>query len=105
MAVSDSLYYLKQTVNNACGTIAVLHSLANNLDIVAPGGVAAGWLGGTGCMSPHLHSQQPVFLKLPAPAPPPASPVLPGPSCVLLKVALLPPPPAASHYPSSRDLH
>ncbi|GLG92819.1 hypothetical protein R5R35_007471 [Gryllus longicercus] len=30
--VSESLFYIKQIVNNACGTIALLHSVANNLD-------------------------------------------------------------------------
>jgi len=28
-AVSDKVYYTKQTIGNACGTIAVLHALAN----------------------------------------------------------------------------
>lgn len=30
--VPPSLYYMKQTISNACGTIAMLHSLGNNRD-------------------------------------------------------------------------
>ncbi|XP_011872337.1 PREDICTED: ubiquitin carboxyl-terminal hydrolase isozyme L3 [Vollenhovia emeryi] len=30
----DSLYYMKQCISNACGTIALLHSVANNLDAI-----------------------------------------------------------------------
>lgn len=32
--VSDKVYYLKQYVQNACGTIALIHSIANNTDTV-----------------------------------------------------------------------
>lgn len=28
--VSDNVFYLKQIVTNACGTIALIHSVANN---------------------------------------------------------------------------
>ncbi|KAL4230455.1 Ubiquitin carboxyl-terminal hydrolase isozyme L3 [Mactra antiquata] len=28
----DGVYYMKQTVGNACGTVAVIHALANNTD-------------------------------------------------------------------------
>lgn len=28
--VSDEIYFLKQYVSNACGTIALIHSVANN---------------------------------------------------------------------------
>ncbi|TPX51121.1 hypothetical protein SeMB42_g01027 [Synchytrium endobioticum] len=41
--VSDKLYFTKQTIANACGTIGILHSLANNVDILqidANGGLA-----------------------------------------------------------------
>jgi len=30
--VSDNVFYLKQNVTNACGTIALIHSVANNDD-------------------------------------------------------------------------
>jgi len=29
---SQAIYFLKQTVGNACGSIAVIHSIANNLE-------------------------------------------------------------------------
>jgi hypothetical protein len=28
----DNVYFLKQLVTNACGTIALVHSVANNVD-------------------------------------------------------------------------
>lgn len=30
----DSVYHMKQYISNACGTIALLHSVANNLDVI-----------------------------------------------------------------------
>ncbi|XP_011690620.1 PREDICTED: ubiquitin carboxyl-terminal hydrolase isozyme L3 [Wasmannia auropunctata] len=32
--VPDSVYHMKQSISNACGTIALLHSVANNLDAI-----------------------------------------------------------------------
>ncbi|XP_012228476.1 ubiquitin carboxyl-terminal hydrolase isozyme L3 [Linepithema humile] len=32
--ISDSVYHMKQSISNACGTIALLHSVANNLDSI-----------------------------------------------------------------------
>ena len=29
-----SLFYMKQTISNACGTVALLHSVANNTDVI-----------------------------------------------------------------------
>ena len=29
---AKQLYYMKQTIDNACGTVAILHAIANNLD-------------------------------------------------------------------------
>jgi len=37
-SVPDSLFYMKQTIGNACGTIALMHCLAN---VCAPAGAAA----------------------------------------------------------------
>ncbi|XP_018369922.1 PREDICTED: ubiquitin carboxyl-terminal hydrolase isozyme L3-like [Trachymyrmex cornetzi] len=30
----ESVYHIKQSISNACGTIALLHSVANNLDVI-----------------------------------------------------------------------
>ena len=30
--VSDDIYFVKQYVHNACGTMALIHSVANNRD-------------------------------------------------------------------------
>ena len=30
---AESVYHVKQSISNACGTIALLHSVANNLDV------------------------------------------------------------------------
>ncbi|KAJ3009286.1 Ubiquitin carboxyl-terminal hydrolase isozyme L3 [Thoreauomyces humboldtii] len=35
--VSPDLYFVRQTIGNACGTIGLLHALANNLDTLRPG--------------------------------------------------------------------
>jgi len=32
--VSKNVYYMKQTISNACGTVALMHSVANNLDMI-----------------------------------------------------------------------
>lgn len=32
--VSSNVYFIKQTVSNACGTVAIIHSLANNIDLL-----------------------------------------------------------------------
>lgn len=32
--VSENVYYMKQTISNACGTVALMHSVANNLDVI-----------------------------------------------------------------------
>ena len=35
--VGKEVYFMKQTVGNACGTVGLLHSLANNLDRITLG--------------------------------------------------------------------
>jgi hypothetical protein len=37
-AVPEQLYYMKQTIGNACGTIAMLHSIGNNRQRLQLGG-------------------------------------------------------------------
>ena len=32
--ISEDIYYMKQTISNACGTVAMIHSVANNLDVI-----------------------------------------------------------------------
>lgn len=50
----SSVYYMKQTIENACGTIALLHSIGNNLDRleVRRGSFLDGFLSATRDMSP-----------------------------------------------------
>jgi predicted double-glycine peptidase len=30
--VSDKVFYIKQKISNSCGTMAIIHSIANNTD-------------------------------------------------------------------------
>lgn len=50
----SSVYYMKQTIGNACGTIALLHSIGSNLDRleVRKGSFLDGFLSATRDMSP-----------------------------------------------------
>ncbi|XP_073252388.1 ubiquitin carboxyl-terminal hydrolase isozyme L3-like isoform X2 [Porites lutea] len=32
--VSPNVYFMKQTIGNACGTVAIIHSIANNTDVL-----------------------------------------------------------------------
>ena len=32
--ISKNLFFTKQTVQNACGAIAIIHALANNADVL-----------------------------------------------------------------------
>ncbi|KAG2442345.1 hypothetical protein HXX76_002431 [Chlamydomonas incerta] len=54
VAVDPQVFYMKQTIGNACGTIAVLHSIGNNLQQLSPaaGSFCAQFFGATGGMSP-----------------------------------------------------
>eukprot|EP00042_Codosiga_hollandica_P030471 m.177138 g.177138 ORF g.177138 m.177138 type:complete len:260 (+) comp53366_c0_seq3:1287-2066(+) len=44
--VDPAVFFMKQTIENACGTIGIIHSIANNLDkvVLAPGGFLAQFL-------------------------------------------------------------
>ena len=35
--LSPQVYFIKQSIGNACGTIGLLHALGNNLDSIALG--------------------------------------------------------------------
>lgn len=35
--VSPNVYFMKQTIGNACGTVAIIHSIANNTDVLELG--------------------------------------------------------------------
>lgn len=52
--VSPSVFYMKQTIGNACGTIGLLHSLANNKESLktADGSFLHQYLGATEAMDP-----------------------------------------------------
>ena len=32
--MSPNVYFMKQTIGNACGTVAIIHSIANNTDVL-----------------------------------------------------------------------
>lgn len=47
------LFYLKQVIHNACGTIALVHSIANNKDIDINDGVLKKYLDQTDALTPE----------------------------------------------------
>ena len=54
-----SLYYMKQTISNACGTVAMLHSVANNLDsIPLESGILKDFLDSTKDSSPEERAKK-----------------------------------------------
>lgn len=38
MPGAKDLFYMKQTIGNACGTIAIIHSISNNTSSIKPSG-------------------------------------------------------------------
>eukprot|EP00775_Hariotina_reticulata_P001552 gene1552-1891_t len=60
----QQLYYMKQTIGNACGTIAMLHSFGNNLDklSIAPGSFLERFFAATQPMTP---ADRGVYLEAP----------------------------------------
>lgn len=54
-----SVYYMKQTISNACGTVAMIHSVANNLDSVnLDDGILKDFLNATKEASPEERAKQ-----------------------------------------------
>ena len=53
------MYYAKQTISNACGTVAMIHSVANNLDsITLEDGILKNFLDATKTSSPEERAKQ-----------------------------------------------
>jgi len=48
--VTENIYFMKQTVGNACGTVGIIHSLANNTDSIKVGGTLKTFLDSTKSM-------------------------------------------------------
>ncbi|EEH60581.1 uncharacterized protein MICPUCDRAFT_13449 [Micromonas pusilla CCMP1545] len=53
--LSEKVYYMRQTIGNACGTIGVLHAVGNNAEkyAFAPGSYFASFFGKTKGMTPE----------------------------------------------------
>jgi len=50
---------MKQTISNACGTVAMIHSVANNLDVIDLGdGILKNFLESTKKCSPEERAKQ-----------------------------------------------
>lgn len=57
-SVSDSLFYMKQTISNACGTVALLHAVANNRERIGlEDGALKTFLDMSQSMSPEERAQ------------------------------------------------
>jgi len=57
--VSDDIYYMKQTISNACGTVAMIHSVANCRDVVdLENGILKDFLENTKAKSPEERAKQ-----------------------------------------------
>ena len=58
-SISENVYYMKQTISNACGTVAMIHSVANNLDVIDLGnGILKDFLEATKDSSPEEKAKQ-----------------------------------------------
>lgn len=57
--LSPSCYYMKQTVGNACGTVGLLHCIANARSslVIEPGSYTDRFLASTASMSPDERAQ------------------------------------------------
>lgn len=53
--VSDKVFFMKQTIKNACGAMALLHALSNSLDQIqfGPGSILKKFLDDTSSMKPE----------------------------------------------------
>ena len=58
--ISPDIYYMKQTVSNACGTVALVHAIANNRDKIELGddGFLAKFLDDTKNDSPEVRAEK-----------------------------------------------
>ncbi|KAK9805650.1 hypothetical protein WJX72_010011 [[Myrmecia] bisecta] len=58
-AVSSNVYFMKQTISNACGTIGVLHAIGNNQDkcTLAPGAFLERFFSDTASMTPEARGR------------------------------------------------
>ncbi|XP_032237490.1 ubiquitin carboxyl-terminal hydrolase isozyme L3 isoform X2 [Nematostella vectensis] len=56
--VSPDLYYMKQTVSNACGTVAIVHSIANNTSQLDLDGELKKFIDATRSLSPQERGEK-----------------------------------------------
>ena len=57
--VPGGVYYMKQTISNACGTVAMIHSVANSLDSISlENGILKDFLEATKESSPEERAKQ-----------------------------------------------
>ncbi|KXJ23948.1 ubiquitin carboxyl-terminal hydrolase isozyme L3 [Exaiptasia diaphana] len=57
--VSSNIYYMKQTVGNACGTVAIIHSIANNIpQLDISDGVLKKFIDSTKSLSPDEKAEK-----------------------------------------------
>lgn len=57
--VSDNVFYMKQFVGNACGTIGLLHAACNAVDVAKPGRRPHACGRGVGAVPPRPHPPLP----------------------------------------------